>query len=221
MTLLFVNNRVPSVNQDYLLLFIGMGILFGYIVAIVVALGSDLSFTIHGKDSRLITLPVMGLGLVICYLFSSYMAMGKKMRFLAYALFAIFISLNLIGTYTERLAYIKSWEIQKGVLGKIDFSAIEGKENVMVFVSGTEKLLTTDYSVPVFEDFWTLAYAFSFYSNNPNVLADFASYPYGKLDRNSGYQSKSWDKLYYDINNIYQIDLQHPQPKIIPIQEGI
>ena len=220
-TLLFFNITITPTNQNFSLLLIGLGILFGSIVVIALTLGNSLSFNIYGKESRFTSLPAIGLGFIICYLFSSFMLTEKNTRFFAYALFAIFISLNLRGVYTERIAYIKSWEIQKDVLDKIDFSAIKGNENVMVFVSGTEKLLHTDYSVPVFADFWTLSRAFSLYSNNPNVLADFASYPYRKLDRNGGYQSKYWDKLYYERGSVYQVDLQRLHPKIIPIQEGI
>jgi hypothetical protein len=219
--LLIFNITKITVSQDFSLLLIGLGILFGFIVVITLSLGNNLSFSIYGKDSRFTSLPAIGLGFIICYLFSSFMLTRKKSRFLAYALFAIFISLNLRGVYTERIAYIKSWEIQKDVLDKIDFSEIKGKENVMVSYLELKNYCIQIIAYLFLRIFGLYLMPFLFFLTTPMFWRILHLTPYRKLDRNGGYQSKYWDKLYYERDSVYQVDLQHLYPKIIPIQEGI
>lgn len=210
--------KIPG-KESVPMLIIGLGIIFGFIISITPVFTEGSSFSIYGKNSRFTSLPAMGLGFLICYLFSFSIPSTHYNRILKQILFTILILLNLKGLYSERLAYVKSWVIQRKILDSIDFSAISEDENVMIFVSGTRDLKVTDFRVPVFEDFWTLSLAFSLKTRNPNILADFATYPYDRLDSSGRYQSKYWDKVYYQKNNIYQVDLRSQHPKVIPVRE--
>ncbi len=94
------------------MLMIGLGIIFRLIISTTSVFTEGSSFSIYGKDSRFTSLPAIGLGFLVCYLFSSCIPSMHNTRLLTHILFALLILFNLKGLHDERLAYIKSWDIQ-------------------------------------------------------------------------------------------------------------